>query len=177
VGGFTLVLAFGRTVCSVVTCEGGITTLSYNPFPSQNPRSPGMSPLGLTTLNRKNHPIVVTLGGIGSCYTSLAFNPQAFYPCYKLCNNSVNLLYFISNYFTHLGTKSIGLPSTLCHSHEVCNVIFCPHLSSRKICAASLFIPFISSCFIFRLLPHLACEWLCHPCNIVTATKNFLFAK
>jgi hypothetical protein len=80
-------LAFGRTICSVVTCEGGITTISYNPLPSQNPRSLGTSPLDLTFLKRKNHPIVVTLGGIGSCYASLAFKPQAFYPCYKLCDN------------------------------------------------------------------------------------------
>jgi hypothetical protein len=73
----------------VVTCEGGITTLSCNPLPSQNPRSSGMSPLGLVTLNRKNHSIMVTLGGIGSYYTSLTFKPQAFYPCYKLCDNKV----------------------------------------------------------------------------------------
>jgi hypothetical protein len=86
-GGFTLLLAFGRIICSVVTCEGGITTLSCNPLPSQNPRSSGTSPLGLTSLNRKNHPIVVTLGGNGSYYASLTFKPQAFYPCYKLCDN------------------------------------------------------------------------------------------
>jgi hypothetical protein len=71
----------------VVTCEGEITTLSCNPLPYQNPRSPGTSPLGLTSLKRKNHPIVATLGGISSCYASLTFKPQAFYPCYKLCNN------------------------------------------------------------------------------------------
>jgi hypothetical protein len=47
-------------------------------LPLQNPKSPGTSPLGLTSLKRKNHPIVVTLGGIGSCYASLAFKPQAF---------------------------------------------------------------------------------------------------
>ena len=78
---------FGWTICLVVTCEGGITTLSCNPLPSQNPKSPGTSPLGLTSLKRKNHPIVVTLGGIGSCYASLTLKPQAFYPCYKLCDN------------------------------------------------------------------------------------------
>jgi hypothetical protein len=77
----------GRTICSVVTCEGGITTLSCNPLPSQNPRSPGTSPLGFTTLIRKNHPIVVTLGGIGSCYARLTLQPLAFYPCYKLHDN------------------------------------------------------------------------------------------
>jgi hypothetical protein len=87
-GGFTLLLAFGRTICSMVICEGGITTLSCNPLPSQNPRSPWTSPLGLTTLNRKNHPIVVTLGGIGSCYASLTLQFITFYPCYKFCNNS-----------------------------------------------------------------------------------------
>jgi hypothetical protein len=89
-GGFTLLLAFGRTICSVVTCEGGIITLSCNPLPSQNPRSLGTSPLGLTTLNRKNHPIVVTLGGIGSCYASLTLQSIAFYPCYKRCDNNDN---------------------------------------------------------------------------------------
>jgi hypothetical protein len=81
---------FSRTICSVVNCEGGITTLSCNPLPSQNPRSPGTSPLGLTSLKRKNHPIVVTLGGIGSCYASLTLQPLAFYPCHKLCDNSTH---------------------------------------------------------------------------------------
>jgi hypothetical protein len=56
-------------------------------LPLQNPRSSGTSPLGLTSLKRKNHPIVVTLGGIGSCYASLAFYLIAFYPSYKLCHN------------------------------------------------------------------------------------------
>jgi hypothetical protein len=55
--------------------------------PLQNPRSPGTSPLGLTSLKRKNLPIVVTLGGIGSCYASLAFYLIAFAPSYKLCDN------------------------------------------------------------------------------------------
>jgi hypothetical protein len=35
--------------------------------------------LGLTSLKRKNLPIVVTLGGIGSCYASLAFTLIAFF--------------------------------------------------------------------------------------------------
>jgi hypothetical protein len=48
-------------------------------FPLQNHRSPGTSPLGLTSLKRKNLPIVVTLGGIGSCYASLALNLIAFF--------------------------------------------------------------------------------------------------
>jgi hypothetical protein len=47
-------------------------------LPPQNHRSPGTSPLGLTSLKRKNLPIVVTLGGIGSCYASLAFYFIAF---------------------------------------------------------------------------------------------------
>jgi hypothetical protein len=55
----------------VVTCEGGNLSSSYNPLPSQKTRSPGTSPLGLTTLNKKNHPMEVTLGGIGSSYASL----------------------------------------------------------------------------------------------------------
>jgi hypothetical protein len=70
---------FSRTICSVVTCEGGETTLSCNPLPSQNLRSLGTSPLGLTTLKRKNHSIVVTLGGTGSCYASLTLQPLAFF--------------------------------------------------------------------------------------------------
>jgi hypothetical protein len=80
-------LAVSRTICSVVTCEGGIYLLSYNPLPSQNPRSPGTSPLGLTSLNRKNHPIEVTLGGIGSV-TPVCLFTSTFYPNYKLCDNS-----------------------------------------------------------------------------------------
>jgi hypothetical protein len=56
-------------------------------LPLQNPRSPGTSPLGLASLKRKNLPIVVTLGGIGSCYASLAFYLIAFTPSYKLCDN------------------------------------------------------------------------------------------
>jgi hypothetical protein len=68
--------------------KGGKTYLHpINLLPLQNPRSPGTSPLGLTSLKRKNLPIVVTLGGIGSCYTSLAFYLIAFTPSYKLCNN------------------------------------------------------------------------------------------
>jgi hypothetical protein len=51
--------------------RGGIYLYYYYPLPSQNPRSLGTSPLGLTSLNRKNHPIEVTLGGIGSSYASL----------------------------------------------------------------------------------------------------------
>jgi hypothetical protein len=73
----------------MVTCEGGIYHLSYNPLPSQNPRSPRTSPLGLTFLNRKNHPIEVTLGGIGSSYTSLPLHIY-LYPNYKLCDNKDN---------------------------------------------------------------------------------------
>jgi hypothetical protein len=41
--------------------------------------SPGTSPLGLTSLKRKNLPIMVTLGGIGSRYASLAFNLIALF--------------------------------------------------------------------------------------------------
>jgi hypothetical protein len=70
-----------------VICERGNLSLSYYPLPFQNPRSPGTSPLGLASLKRKNLPIVVTLGGIGSCYASLAFYLIAFTPSYKLCDN------------------------------------------------------------------------------------------
>jgi hypothetical protein len=74
----------------VVTCEGGgIYLFSYNPLPSQNLRSPGTSPLGLTSLNRKNLPIEVTLGGIGSSCTSLTLHIY-LYRNYKLCDNRVN---------------------------------------------------------------------------------------
>jgi len=77
----------GLSIC-VVTCEGGKPYLGLIILlPLQNSRSPGMSPLGLTFLKRKNHPIVVTLGGIGSCYASLAFYLIAFSPSYKLCDN------------------------------------------------------------------------------------------
>jgi hypothetical protein len=74
----------------VVTCEGGKPYLGLiSLLPLQNHRSPGTSPLGLTSLKRKNLPIVVTLGGIGSCYASLAFYLIAFSPSYKLCDNIV----------------------------------------------------------------------------------------
>jgi hypothetical protein len=58
--------------------RGGTYPCLFILLPPQNPRSLGTSPLGLTSLKRKNHPIVVTLGGIGSCYASLAFKPKAF---------------------------------------------------------------------------------------------------
>jgi hypothetical protein len=48
-------------------------------LPLQNHRSSGTSPLGLTSLKRKNLPIVVTLGGIGSYYANLALNLIAFF--------------------------------------------------------------------------------------------------
>jgi hypothetical protein len=79
-------LAISHTICSVVTCEGGNLPLSYNPLPSQNPRSPRMSSLVLTSLNRKNHPIEVTLGGIGNNYANFPLHIYIF-PNYKLCNN------------------------------------------------------------------------------------------
>jgi hypothetical protein len=49
----------------VVTCEGEYYHLAFlSLLPSQNPRSPGTSPLGLTSLNRKNLPIEVTVVGL-----------------------------------------------------------------------------------------------------------------
>jgi hypothetical protein len=39
---------------------------------SSKPQVTGDISPGLTSLNRKNLPIVVTLGGVGSCYASLA---------------------------------------------------------------------------------------------------------
>jgi hypothetical protein len=74
----------------VVTCEGGIYLLSYNPLPSQNPRSSGTSPLGLTPLNRKNLSIEVTLGRIGSVMPVCLFT-SIFYPNYKLHDNKMHL--------------------------------------------------------------------------------------
>jgi hypothetical protein len=56
-------------------------------LPLQNPKSLGTSPLGLTSLKIKNHPIVLILGGIGSCYASLALYPIALFPSYKLRDN------------------------------------------------------------------------------------------
>ena len=61
---------------------------SFEPLPLQSHKSPGTSPLGLTSLNRNNLPIMVTLGGEGSCYASLAFYLIAFSPSCKLCNNN-----------------------------------------------------------------------------------------
>jgi hypothetical protein len=49
-----------------------------------------MSPLGLTSLMRKNLPIVVTLGGICSCYASLAFNLIAFFLATNCAITGVN---------------------------------------------------------------------------------------
>jgi hypothetical protein len=65
-----------------------------------NPRLLGMSPLGLASLNRKDLPIVVTLGGVGPCYTNLAFYFIAFDPSYKLCDNraqEVHTIVYIQN--------------------------------------------------------------------------------
>jgi hypothetical protein len=39
---------------------------------SSKPQVTGDVSPGLTSLNRKDLPIVVTLGGVGSCYASLA---------------------------------------------------------------------------------------------------------
>jgi hypothetical protein len=36
--------------------------------------------MGLTSINRKNLPIVVTLGGEGSCFASLTYYPLASLP-------------------------------------------------------------------------------------------------
>jgi hypothetical protein len=65
----------------------GETSLNPLSLSLSNPRLPGMSPLGLASLNRKDLPIVVTLGGVGPCYASLAFYFIAFSPSYKLCDN------------------------------------------------------------------------------------------
>jgi hypothetical protein len=73
------------------------------------PRLPGTSPLGLASLNRKDLPIVVTLGGVGPCYASLAFYFIAFAPSYKLCDNILApLLGNTQSIF--LNDKSFGKP-------------------------------------------------------------------
>jgi hypothetical protein len=71
--------------------KGEFVLVLYS-LPFQNPKSPGMSPLDLASLKRKNHPIVVTLDGIGSCYASLAFYLIAFTPSYKLCDNRAQIV-------------------------------------------------------------------------------------
>jgi hypothetical protein len=58
------------TIFWAVICEGEISLDPLSLFLS-NPRLPRTSPLGLATLNRKDLPIVVTLGGVGPCYASL----------------------------------------------------------------------------------------------------------
>jgi hypothetical protein len=70
-----------------VKAENSLNPLSLS---LSNPRLPGTSPLGLASLNRKDLPIVVTLGGVGPCYASLAFYFIAFAPSYKLCDNRAN---------------------------------------------------------------------------------------
>jgi hypothetical protein len=67
----------------------GETSLNPLSLSLSNPRLPGTSPLGLASLNRKDLPIVVTLGGVGPCYASLAFYFIAFAPSYKLCDNNL----------------------------------------------------------------------------------------
>ena len=58
------------TIFLAAICEGETSLNPLSLFLS-NPRLPGTSPLGLATLNRKDLPIVVTLGGVGPCYASL----------------------------------------------------------------------------------------------------------
>jgi len=76
------------TIFLAVICEGETSLNPLSLFLS-NPRLPGTSPLGLAFLNRKDLPIVVTLGGVGPCYTSLAFHFIAFAPGYKLFDNKI----------------------------------------------------------------------------------------
>jgi hypothetical protein len=73
-----------------LSARWGNLPLSYNPLP-QNPRSTGTSPLELSSLNRKNLPIEVTLGGIGSI-TPICLFTSIFYPNYKLRDNILALL-------------------------------------------------------------------------------------
>jgi hypothetical protein len=48
--------------------------------------------LGLATLNRKDLPIVVTLGGVGPCFASLTLILQLLDLNYKLSDNILNCL-------------------------------------------------------------------------------------
>ena len=81
--------------------------MTFKPLPLQNSRLPGTSPLGLTSLKRKNLPILVTLGGIVSCYASLAFFLIAFPPIYKLCDNKQHIN------VENINTDIFGLTTTL----------------------------------------------------------------
>ena len=88
--GFTLLLVVSREHLIGGDLWRGKTYLYHIILlPLQNPRSLGMSPLGVASLKRKNLPIVVTLGGIGSCYASLTLYFVASSPIYKLCDNTI----------------------------------------------------------------------------------------
>jgi hypothetical protein len=64
---------------------GEILSFPYYPFASSKPQVTGDVSPGPNLPKKKEPSIVVTLGGIGSSYTSLAFYPIAFYPSHKLC--------------------------------------------------------------------------------------------
>jgi hypothetical protein len=72
----------------VVTCEGEYYHLAFlNLLPSQNPKSPRMSPLGLTSLNKNNLPIEVTVVGLVQ-FRQFDLLSSVYYPNYKLCDNN-----------------------------------------------------------------------------------------
>jgi hypothetical protein len=103
-----------------VTCEGGTYPCLIILLPPQNPRSPGTSPLGLTSLKRNNLPIVVTLGGIGSCYDSLAFKPQSLtlatnctITFWRHCRGTLNQTFLRRNFFSKPCSYSSYLTSLL----------------------------------------------------------------
>jgi hypothetical protein len=65
--------------------KGGIFYLAFKHLPSQNPRSSGTSPLGLTSLNRKSHLIEVTVVGLVQL-SQFDLLSSVFYLNYKLCD-------------------------------------------------------------------------------------------
>jgi hypothetical protein len=108
--------------------KGGTCSCYFILCPFKNPRSPRMSPLGLDSLKRKNLPIVVTLGGIGSCYASLALYLIDFYPSYKLCDNRDNipLLYSLNNHvhrFIHYSSLLLNMHNRFTNGQlsSICN--------------------------------------------------------
>jgi hypothetical protein len=82
----------------------GNILLSHKPLPTQNPRSPRTSPLGLTSLNRKNLPIEVTVVGLVQL-RQFDLLSSVYYPNYKLRDDILASLSRI--------TKAILLKTTL----------------------------------------------------------------
>jgi hypothetical protein len=67
--------------------KGGNLPLFDYPLASSKPQVTGSVSPGPHLPKEKEPPHRGTLGGIGSCYASLAFYFIAFLPSYKLCDN------------------------------------------------------------------------------------------